>query len=241
MGAAGGRLRAVPARGGGFDASRPRRVPYGAGNHAAPCSWGSPRRRGPAALDYNRPVIGPTVPPVAIFGSLAISEVVLIGAVALMIFGGRLPEVVMRGAAQLMRARKVVTRMWREAGLEQELRRVQWEIERNMPRDADFDLRPSAARPSGAASAAARPLAAKPLAAAPGAGTEDAPGSGSAATERLDPAVGFGAPSGTVAVGPEHDAPRGPDPPPRPPDVPPRDADSSPPAEDAPPSGAASA
>jgi len=84
---------------------------------------------------------GAAQPPLAFIGNFALSELALIVCVALLIFGGRLPEVAMRAAAQVMRARKVVTRMWREAGLEQELRRVQWDIERNMPRDSDYEVR----------------------------------------------------------------------------------------------------
>lgn len=93
----------------------------------------------------------PAVPPLALIGPLAGSELLLIAAVAVMIFGSRLPEVAMRAAAHFMRARRVVTRMWREAGLEQELRRVQWEIERKMPRDTDVDLREPMAKRLGTA------------------------------------------------------------------------------------------
>lgn len=157
-------------------------------------------------------------PPLAIFGSLAISELVLIGGVALMIFGGRLPEVVMRGAAQLMRLRKVVTRMWREAGLEQELRRVQWEIERNMPRDTDFDLRQMTPRHPSTSKPLQVPVAPASLA--------EADDHGPSSEHRLDPAIGFGAPTGTVAVAPPVVDRREPDPAPRVPDLPPRDAET---------------
>jgi len=160
-------------------------------------------------VDYTTAVSVPFAPPLAIFGSLAISELVLIGAVALMVFGGRLPEVVMRGAAQLMRVRKVVTRMWREAGLEQELRRVQWEIERNMPRDADFDLRFPNSKQLKA-----------PVVRTVGNPTFD---DGHGGEERPAPALGFGAPAGTVAVAARVIDRREPDPAPRVPDLPPRD------------------
>jgi Sec-independent protein translocase protein TatA len=153
-------------------------------------------------------------PPLALFSSLAISEIVLIGAVALMIFGGRLPEVVMRGAAQLMRARKVVTRMWREAGLEQELRRVQWEIERNLPRDADFELR----------SPNSKQLKAPVVRPAGNPAYADARGD----EERLDPMPGFGAPAGTIAVAAPGAERREPDPAPRAPDPAPRDDEQHP-------------
>lgn len=155
-------------------------------------------------------------PFLAIFGSLAISELVLIGAVALMVFGGKLPEVLMRGAAQVMRARKVVTRMWREAGLEQELRRVQWEIERKMPREADYELRYP--------SAAVRTTPNPPVVV----GEVDDDEHDPEAHARLDPVIDFGAPPGTVSQAqrpsePSDSAIRDPDPAPKAPDLPPRD------------------
>lgn len=79
---------------------------------------------------------------VAFMGSLAWTEVLVILAAALMIFGGNLPEVALRLVAQVMRARRAVSKMWRDTGLEDELRRVRRDIENNIPRDADFDLRP---------------------------------------------------------------------------------------------------
>lgn len=134
--------------------------------------------------------------PLAIFSSLAISEIALIVIVALMVFGGRLPEVAMRAAAQLVRARKVVQRMWREAGLEQELRKVQWEIERNMPRDTDYSVRPARRSEPPAVRATHHP------------------------EEGLEH---LAAPPGTMAVGaPEVERPAGPDPEPPPPDDPTR-------------------
>ncbi len=160
-------------------------------------------------------------PSLAIFGSLAISELVLIGAVALMVFGGKLPEVLMRGAAQVMRARKVVTRMWREAGLEQELRRVQWEIERKMPREADYELRYP--------NAAVRTTPNPPVVVGHVDDDEHDPeGHDPEAHARLDPVIDFGAPPGTVSQAerpsePPASAIRDPDPAPKAPDLPPRD------------------
>lgn len=174
-------------------------------------SAGAGRPHDARRVVYTTAVSGPLSPPLAIFGSLAISELVLIGAVALMVFGGRLPEVVMRGAAQLMRVRKVVTRMWREAGLEQELRRVQWEIERNMPRDADFDLRFPTSKHLKAP--AVRPVG--------NAARDDGHGE----EVRPAPAIGFGAPVGTVAVAAPVLERREADPAPRVPDLPPRDVE----------------
>ena len=69
----------------------------------------------------------------ALFGNLDILEIVVIFAVAIMVFGKDLPQVAMRGAAQLMKLRREVTRMWREAGLEEELRKVRRDIEQEVP------------------------------------------------------------------------------------------------------------
>ena len=69
----------------------------------------------------------------ALFGDFAFTELLLVAAVALMVFGKRLPEVAMRAAAQLTRLRRTVTQMWREAGIEEELRKVKRDVEREMP------------------------------------------------------------------------------------------------------------
>jgi len=69
----------------------------------------------------------------AIFGDLAFSELLLIAAVALMVFGKRLPEVAVRAAAHVTRLRRSLTEMWREAGIEDELRKVRRDVERTMP------------------------------------------------------------------------------------------------------------
>jgi Sec-independent protein translocase protein TatA len=65
----------------------------------------------------------------AIIGNLHMMELLVIALAALMIFGRRLPEVAMRGAAQVVRLRRSVTKMWREAGLEEELRKVRRDID----------------------------------------------------------------------------------------------------------------
>ncbi len=75
-----------------------------------------------------------------IFGSLDPMEILVVGMAAIMIFGGKLPEVMLRLVAQVMRARRAVSRMWRETGLEDELRRVRRDIENAVPRDAEFKL-----------------------------------------------------------------------------------------------------
>lgn len=65
----------------------------------------------------------------AILGNVNLLEFIVILAVALMIFGKRLPEIAMRTVAQLTRARRALSELWRQAGLEEELRRVQRELD----------------------------------------------------------------------------------------------------------------
>jgi len=48
---------------------------------------------------------------------------------AVILFGRQLPEVAMRGLTQVIKLRRAVVEMWREAGLQDELRRVQHEVE----------------------------------------------------------------------------------------------------------------
>ena len=67
-----------------------------------------------------------------IIGNLHMMELLVIALAALMIFGRRLPEVALRGAAQIVRLRRSVTKMWREAGLEEELRKVRRDIDREV-------------------------------------------------------------------------------------------------------------
>lgn len=69
----------------------------------------------------------------ALITNITFLEVVVIGAVAVMVFGKDLPQVVMRALAQLSKLRREVQRMWRDAGLEEELRRVQQDIRTNVP------------------------------------------------------------------------------------------------------------
>lgn len=76
----------------------------------------------------------------AIFGTINAAELLVVVAAALMVFGSRLPDVALRAVAHVMRARRAVTKMWRDTGLEEELRRVRRDIEMSVPRAADFDV-----------------------------------------------------------------------------------------------------
>jgi len=70
----------------------------------------------------------------ALIGNLDWFELVIIFAGALMVFGKRLPEVAMRAAVQIGRLKRQVSEMWRQAGLEDELRKMRREIELDLPR-----------------------------------------------------------------------------------------------------------
>lgn len=72
-------------------------------------------------------------------------EWVIVVMAALMIFGSRLPEVALRAVAHVMRIRRAISKMWRDTGLEDELRRVRRDIELSIPKDADFSVKPKPA------------------------------------------------------------------------------------------------
>ena len=72
----------------------------------------------------------------ALLGNLDFMEIVIIGAGALMIFGKRLPEVAVRLATQVAKLRRSVTQVWRDAGMEEELRKVKRTIEHELPNTA---------------------------------------------------------------------------------------------------------
>lgn len=71
----------------------------------------------------------------ALIGNLHIMEIVLVIVVAIMIFGRRLPQVAARAAVELGRLRRSMQHMWRETGIEKEIRDVQAEVRNTVPRD----------------------------------------------------------------------------------------------------------
>lgn len=101
------------------------------------------------------------------FGPLHATELFVVLMAALMIFGGRLPEVALRAVAHVMRARRALAKMWRDTGLEDELRRVRRDIEMSVPRDADFDVRPRSSARQDPARLAAERARARPELGAP--------------------------------------------------------------------------
>lgn len=67
-------------------------------------------------------------------GNLDLTEVVVVLVVAIIVFGRNLPRVAARAAVQFGRARRSMQTLWRETGIEDEIRTVQAEIRDNVPR-----------------------------------------------------------------------------------------------------------
>ncbi len=65
----------------------------------------------------------------ALIGNFDLVELVVIAGGALLVFGKRLPEVIMQVLTQVMKLRRALTRMWREAGMEEEVRRIKREVD----------------------------------------------------------------------------------------------------------------
>lgn len=73
----------------------------------------------------------------ALIGNLQFSELAIIAIIAILIFGRRLPQVAGQAAAHVGRMRKTLEGLWRETGIEDEVRSVRREIdrfERQLPR-----------------------------------------------------------------------------------------------------------
>lgn len=71
--------------------------------------------------------------PIAFITNLTFSEIAIIVVGAVMVFGKDLPRVVVRGMQQLAKLRRAVQEMWREAGLDEEMRRVRAELDAEVP------------------------------------------------------------------------------------------------------------
>jgi Sec-independent protein translocase protein TatA len=79
----------------------------------------------------------------AFIDNFQLSEAFVIAVVAVLIFGRRLPHAAGQAAAHVARARRALNELWRDSGLEQEMRSVQREIERARALEA-FSPRPAA-------------------------------------------------------------------------------------------------
>ena len=74
-----------------------------------------------ARVRYHGPVIG-------LIWNLSFGEVLVVGALAVMIFGGRLPEVAARVVHTVRRFRRSLDDLKRETGIDRELRNIEYEI-----------------------------------------------------------------------------------------------------------------
>lgn len=61
---------------------------------------------------------------IAFFGSLSLGETVLIVVIAILVFGKRLPQVAGQLTGQIVRARRALSDLRRETGLDEELRQA---------------------------------------------------------------------------------------------------------------------
>jgi len=92
-------------------------------------------------------------PVVALIGNLSLGELALIAALAVLVFGRRLPTVVAQAVGQLHKMRRALEDLRRESGIDEELRRIDHTVQ-EVKRDARLPdpirrpEEPRAARPS---------------------------------------------------------------------------------------------
>ncbi len=65
----------------------------------------------------------------SLIGNVALPEVLVIAAIAVIIFGRRLPEVAARAYGQFHKARESLNQMRRESGIDRELREIQRNVQ----------------------------------------------------------------------------------------------------------------
>lgn len=132
-------------------------------------------------------------PVLAFFGNLDFSEIVVVGVLAVLIFGKRLPSVASETFGQVKKFRRALDNMRRETGIDKELAKVESSI-RGMTADVDvlaaledppeahahrrYPKKPPAIAPSAGAAATAVPSEEVKREAAP-----PAPGPGPAAAD----------------------------------------------------------
>ncbi len=71
----------------------------------------------------------------ALFGNLSLPEIALIGAVAILVFGRRLPEVATEAAKTVARFRNSLQALGKEIDADGELRKTRQEVAGILPRD----------------------------------------------------------------------------------------------------------
>ncbi|MDP6538019.1 MAG: hypothetical protein QF903_03690 [Planctomycetota bacterium] len=83
--------------------------------------------------------------PLAFFGDIAAVEVILVAAVAVMVFGKDLPQVAAKAFVGVQKLRRSVSQVWRESGMNEEIRKLQRELDqakrdlhRELPRSEEL-------------------------------------------------------------------------------------------------------
>ena len=71
----------------------------------------------------------------AIFDNLGFSELLIVLVVAILVFGKRLPEVAAQAGTQLGKLRRSLQDVKNETGIDQDIRKIQREIQQAVPRD----------------------------------------------------------------------------------------------------------
>ncbi len=72
-----------------------------------------------------------TIPtPLAFFGDIAAVEILLVAAVAVILFGKDLPQVAAKAFIQVQKLRRSVSQVWRESGMSEEIRKLQRELDK---------------------------------------------------------------------------------------------------------------
>ena len=86
---------------------------------------------------------------VAFFSKLGFTELIVIAVFGIMVFGRNLPRIAVEVAAQLTKMRRSLNKVWRETGVQDEIRRMQREM-----REVEYEVRDAANRAADAEEAA---------------------------------------------------------------------------------------
>ena len=85
----------------------------------------------------------------AVFSKLGLTELIVIAVFGIMVFGRNLPRIAVQVAAQLTKMRRSLNKVWRETGVQDEIRRMQREM-----REVEYEVRDAANRAADAEEAA---------------------------------------------------------------------------------------
>ncbi len=77
----------------------------------------------------------------AFFSKLGFTELIVIAVFGIMVFGRNLPRIAVEVAAQLTKMRRSLNKVWRETGVQDEIRRMQREM-----REAEYEVKDAVRR-----------------------------------------------------------------------------------------------